>query len=68
MGDWSIQVTYDAWKDDDVLKRQVKIRARSVFQTEATCLPEAYAAARLAFRDHANVKFGAILPGLHAPF
>ena len=60
MKKWTIQVTYDRVDDNNK-----KHRARTVFQTEAETLSEAYKNADEAFNGRPDVKLGAILPGHH---
>ena len=57
---WSIQVNYDTQDDNSK-----KVRARSVFQTEAEDIGQAYANAEKTFAGRSDVKFGAIVPGHH---
>jgi hypothetical protein len=57
---WSIQVNYDAQDDNGK-----KVRARSVFQTEAEDIGQAYANAEKTFAGRTDVKLGAIVPGHH---
>ena len=60
MKKWTIQVTYDANNEDGK-----KFRARTVFQTEAENIGQAYKTADEAFKGRDDVKLGEIISGHH---